>query len=58
MVMDLKTKDADLHKGLEQGDRIVFDLMRTDKGCLITRIDKSIRSNQRGQIFKKGEQTA
>jgi len=40
MVMDLKTKDADLLKGLEQGDRIVFDLVRTDKGYLITRIEK------------------
>jgi Cu/Ag efflux protein CusF len=40
MVMDLKTKGADMLKGLEQGDRVVFDLMRTDKGYLITRIEK------------------
>ncbi len=40
MVMDLKVKDPGLLKGLNKGDWIVFDLVRTDKGFLITRIEK------------------
>ena len=40
MVMDLKVKDAGLLIGLERGDRIAFDLEKTDKGFIITRIEK------------------
>jgi Cu/Ag efflux protein CusF len=40
MVMDLKAKDPELLEGLNQGDRIVFDLVKTEKGFLITRIEK------------------
>jgi Cu/Ag efflux protein CusF len=40
MVMDLKTKDPEMLNGLKEGDRIVFDLVQTDKGFLITRIEQ------------------
>jgi Cu/Ag efflux protein CusF len=41
MVMDLKVKDAELLTGLEPGDRIVFDLVQSETGFIITRIEKS-----------------
>lgn len=40
MVMDLKVNDADLLTGLKQGDRIVFDLVQSETGFVITRIEK------------------
>lgn len=40
MVMDLKVKDPELLEGLNKGDRIVFDLVKTERGFLITRIEK------------------
>ncbi len=40
MVMDLQVKDADMLKGLKAGDRITFDLVQTDKGFVITRIER------------------
>lgn len=40
MVMDLKVKDPELLNGLREGDRIAFDLVKTDKGFLITYIEK------------------
>lgn len=40
MVMDLKVQDAEMLSGLEQGDRIVFDLLQSETGFVITRIEK------------------
>jgi Cu/Ag efflux protein CusF len=40
MVMDLKVKDAEMLTGLEQGDRIVFDLVQSETGFVVTRIEK------------------
>lgn len=40
MVMDLKAKDPEMLNGLKEGDRIVFDLVQTDKGFFITRIEQ------------------
>ena len=40
MVMDLQAKDAEMLKGLEKGDRVTFDLVQTDKGFVITRIER------------------
>lgn len=40
MVMDLKAKDPEMLNGLKEGDRVVFDLVQTDKGFLITRIEQ------------------
>lgn len=40
MVMDLKVQNADMLSGLEQGDRIVFDLLQSESGFIITRIEE------------------
>lgn len=40
MVMDLKVKDGKMLEGLQEGDRIAFDLMQTKQGFVITHIER------------------